>query len=403
MHHPDHPDHPKPSQAGRRVRLRRRAASGAAIASMLLATLWTTLWPAAAAAAPTRAADPSTAALLAGPAAPTPAPDTAWWRAFDDATLNLLVHWAEQREAGLQPLLGQPAQQAADSADELRREVVAAYIGTRVLSARWLALGALGEAAARQLALLNAAAPGKADGPTPRQALRAELEQRADQVARLQQALALERATLLQRLAARCGLPPAQLTELLAPALAQSTVPQFGSAVPPKLPRSILRARPDVAAAEAGVLRALRTAGHVKHGLILQMVQTGGWIEPSAAPPSPAAAEPGHGDETRPELDTLTALLTSAEQEVAQDLRSLSERARLQAERAQRTDASRQAFLAARERLKAGEQTEWQVLEQYQVMLAESDRHASACGELAMAWLRLVASTGASAQVLAPR
>lgn len=69
--------------------------------------------------------------------------------------------------------------------------------------------------------------------------------------------------------------------------------------------------------------------------------------------------------------------MSSAKNEVAQHLISLSERARMQAERAKRTDASRQAFLAARERLKAG--------------------------ELAVAWLHRVASTGASPQVLTRR
>lgn len=90
-------------------------------------------------------------------------------------------------------------------------------------------------------------------------------------------------------------------------------------------------------------------------------------------------------------------------EEVAQDLMDAGRARPAAAERAELADRSRRAFLAARDRLKTGETTELQVLEQYQRLLAESDRYADACGELAMAWVRLVASTGASEQMLVRR
>lgn len=341
-------------------------------------------------------------------------PSAPWWMAFDDATLNLLVHWAHQRQTGLQALQRTGEQETAtpgERADEARRQVVASYLGARVLSARWLALNGLRHASERQLQLLAsapAAAPAAAARPVDNAELQASLRQRSDRVAQQQQALAAQREGLLQTLASLCGLPTNELGELLSPALAQASVPAFASTVPARLPRSILRARADVAAAEAGVLRSLRGTGSPQHVILAQMQQPIGWIdaegEVSAAAPALAIKTAlTASDATHPELDELNALLDRATQEVAHDLRSLAERARLQAERAQLADASRQAFFAAREQMKAGELNELQVLEQYQRLLAETDRYASACGELAMAWLRLVASTGASEQVLVRR
>lgn len=359
---------------------------------------------------------PSLAAWEAAPATPPRASagvSAPWWMAFDDATLNLLVHWAQQRQAGLQAL--QPADgdgaTPGERADDTRRQVVASYLGARVFSVRWLALNGVRNAADRQHQLLTAAAgasPAAAPPSADHSELLASLRLRSERVGQQQQALATQREALLQNLASLCGLPTGELGDLLAPALAQSSVPTFGSAVPAKLPRSILRARADVAAAEAAVLRSLRGSGSPQHAVVAHMQQPAGWIdadgETQAAAPAlalkTAAAAPAP---TNPELDELNALLDRAAQEVAHDLRSLAERARLQAERAQLADASRQAFFAAREQLKSGELNELQVLEQYQRLLAESDRYAAASGELAMAWLRLVASTGASEQVLVRR
>lgn len=392
---------------------------------LTLAALAASATPAHAAASPAAnaGAGPTTAAWEAAPAramAPgaTPAP---WWMAFDDATLNLLVHAARQRQSGLQALqtgaqggLSEGARDGetpAEQADAVKRQVVASYLGARVLSVRWLALNGVRNAADRQRQLLAAAVPAAGStsatpDPGTTEAL-ASLRQRSERVGQQQQALAGQRGELLQTLATLCGLPTAELTELLAPALAQSSVPTFGSEVPAKLPRSILRARADVAAAEAAVLRSLRSTGSPQHAVLAHMQQPPGWIDadgdataggaPLALKTALAPAIP------HPELDALNTLLDRAAQEVAHDLRSLGERARLQAERAQLTDASRQAFFAARERLKTGELNELQVLEQYQRLLSESDRYAAACGELAMAWLRLVASTGASEQVLVRR
>lgn len=337
-------------------------------------------------------------------AAPATDHDTPWWMAFDDATLNLLVWSAQRRQAGLAAL-----QTVADAGmperlvDDARRQAVASYLGVRVLSARGLALDGVASAAARQQQLLAASTPADARAAAERSELLASLALRRERVGQQRQALAVDRDALLQQLATLCGLPTAQLGDLLSPLLAQASVPSFGSAVPAKLPRSILRARADVAAAEAAVLRQLRSGSSHPHEVVARMQQPEGWIDAHAdtaagSPPVlPAAAT------DTPELIELNALLDQAAQEVAQDLHALAEQARLQTERAQLADASRTAFLAARERLKTGEVSELQVLEQYQRLLAESDRYAAACGELAMAWVRLVASTGASEQVLVRR
>lgn len=371
------------------------------------ALLTVALLPAWAQAAAHRPADGVSASVVVEPAdakeGTTAQPATAWWMGFDDATLNLLAHRAREREGGLARLTpGSPAE-AAERADFTQRQVVASYVGARVLSARWLALNELATATARQVALLQASTGADNRAGAERQELMATLALRAERVAQQQAALALQRAGLLQQLATACGMEPGELGEVLAPVLARSDVPSFGSAVPARLPRSILRSRADVAAAEAAVVRSLRSAGSPQHELVLRMQQSAGWIDPDRG--DAAAAVPGAAGSptTRPEFEELDALLAQATQEVAQNLRTLSERARLQAERAQLADASRQAFLAARQRLEKGELSELLVLEQYQRLLSESDRYASACGELAMAWLQLVASTGASTQVLVRR
>lgn len=331
-----------------------------------------------------------------------------WWMAFDDATLNLLVHAAQHRQAALAALQHGPADlPAAQQVDQARRQVVANYLGVRVLSARWLALKGVEQATQRQQQLLAASTPAGERAADERTELLAGLAQRRERVGLQQQALAAERAELLASLAGLCGLPAAELGDLLAPLLAQPQVPSFASAVPSKLPRSILRARADVAAAEAAVLRQLRSGGSHPHEVVVRMQQPEGWIDAEADRPirtvatvAGAGAAPMPAD---PELEQFNQLLDQAAQEVTQDLRTLAERARLQSERAQLAEASRAAFQAARERLKTGEVSELQVLEQYQHLLVESDRFAAACGELAMAWLRLVASTGASEQVLVRR
>jgi hypothetical protein len=330
---------------------------------------------------------------------------TAWWMAFDDATLNLLARWAREREGGLARLATTSPLAAQAQTDATLREVVASYVGARVLSARWLALNGVATATERQITLLRAA--DAADPPTraERQELIATLDQRRENVARQQQALALQRAGLLQGLAGACGVDPAELGDLLAPVLARSDLPFFGSAVPARLPRSILRARADVAAAEAAVVRSLRSASGPQHEWVLQMQQSAGWIDPARgdAEGEVAVGVTDPSATARPEREALDALLAQAAQEVAQNLRTLNERARVQAERAQLADASRQAFTNARQQLAQGQLSELLVLEQYQRLLAESDRYASACGELAMAWVQLVASTGASPQVLVRR
>lgn len=328
-----------------------------------------------------------------------------WWMAFDDATLNLLVHAAQQRQVALAPLQNGPADlPAAQQVDDARRQAVASYLGVRVLSARWLALNGVAQAALRQQQLLGASTPADERAASERAALMTTLSQRRERVGLQQQALAADRAELLASLASLCGLPPAELGDLLAPLLAQPQVPSFASAAPSRLPRSILRARADVAAAEAAVLRHLRSGGRHPHEVVARMQQPEGWIDAQADLPARAVAARSHPPlPAEPELEQFNQLLDQAAQEVTQDLRTLAERARLQAERAQLAEASRAAFQAVRDRLKTGEVSELQVLEQYQHLLGESDRYAAACGELAMAWLRLVASTGASEQVLVRR
>lgn len=385
-------------------------------ARLLIAALWAASAGAHAATAPRPAPAGATAmppmqalpaAETAGP--PTPAESTApWWMAFDDATLNLLVHAAQQRQAALAPLQNGPADPpAAQQVDDARRQAVASYLGVRVLSARWLALNGVAQAALRQQQLLAASTPADERAAGERAALMATLSQRRERVGLQQQALAADRDALLASLASLCGLPTAELGDLLAPLLAQPQVPSFASAVPSKLPRSILRARADVAAAEAAVLRQLRSGGSHPHEVVARMQQPEGWIDAEADRPARAVAAVARAGAAPtpadPELEQFNELLDQAAQEVTQDLRTLAERARLQAERAQLAEASRAAFQAARERLKTGEVNELQVLEQYQHLLGESDRYAAACGELAMAWLRLVASTGASEQVLVRR
>jgi hypothetical protein len=338
-------------------------------------------------------------------AAPPTERDTPWWMAFDDATLNLLVLSTQQRQAGLAALRSTAGATApAWQVDDARREAVASYLGARVLSARWLALNGVANAAARQQHLLATSTPTDPRAAAERTELLDRLALRREQVGQQQQALATERNRLLEVLATLCGMPAEQLAEMLSPVLAQPGVPSFASAVPSRLPRSILRARADVAAAEAAVLRQLRSGSGHPHEIVARM-QPAGWIDaqahaaPGAAPPP---VTPGTAAET-PELEEWHALLDHAAEEVTQDLRTLADRARLQSERARLADASRVAFLAARNRLSTGETSELQVLEQYQHLLSESDRYAAACGELAMAWLRLVASTGASDQVLVRR
>jgi outer membrane protein TolC len=362
---------------------------GPAAALLLAAALAAS--PSARASVPRALPAPDMAAPSSGQALPS---QKAWWMAFDDAGLNLLVGRALERERGLAKLVRGDQGEASPEAD---RAVVAAYLGTRVLSARGLALQALLVATERQRELLDADDAAASRSTEARAALRA----RQTQIVQWQQALAAQRGQLIELLAERCGHEPGELAEMLAPALSQATVPAFASKVPDKLPRGILRERPDVAQAEAAVLRSARLDGEQQLRMAQTLRAVQGWIEPQP-PTRPAGAAQARqaSDAEAPELDELQGLLLHAEQEVGRDLRQLADRAQVQAALASEAEARRLAYLAARGQARPGAADEWQTLEQYQQWLLAHERQAAASGELALAWLQLVASTGASAQVL---
>lgn len=360
-------------------------------------------------AVPAHAAVPGSAAaasLAPDRAVPVRAPavlqrNRAWWMAYDDAGLNLLVRRALEREHGMARLVRTVSTPGAADVD---REVVAAYLGARALSARWLALQGVLAASERQTQLLDTLATGAAPtSATP--SAQAALRYRREQVVQWQGAVAAERTRLLELLAARCGYDSADLADMLAPALSQPAVPAFGSGVPTRLPRGILRDRSDVALAEGAAMRAAHLGGDRPLRMAESLREVEGWIEPQAGPLDPAAAVgtglgAGSADDAPPELAELRSVISVAAREVARDLRALTDRATEQATLARHAETNRLAYLAARDRAKTGELSEWQLLEQYQQLLVATERHAAASGALALAWLHLVASTGASPQVL---
>ncbi len=426
-----HPPHPAPAPAAQRAPWRRSAAVERPLTVAALLCLGLLGGAPAGAAVPTAdhrpmfSERPPMTPLATPDVAPAAPRSTAWWMAFDDATLNLLVQRAAERERGLASLAG-----TGGDTQGVERQVVAAYLGARVLSARWLTLNGVREAADRQRQLLTVGSGRGTDGGEPvppattsatrpaQQATLNTLDARLRTVEQLQAGLAGERDRLLSALAAHCGIEPVDLADMLAPVLSKVQVPVFASGVPSKLPRTILRARSDVAQAEAAAQRSARLSGQQQAQVVDWLREAQGWIEPVAVPSmrkvssAPQSIDPDTTSTARstseapaptqatPELDALRRLMAQATQEVAQQLRQLNERAADLAAESQRADTTRLAYLAARDRLKTGEVTEWQVLEQYQQLLAASDRQAAAGGELALAWLKLVASTGASDQVL---
>jgi outer membrane protein TolC len=190
-------------------------------------------------------------------------------------------------------------------------------------------------------------------------------------------------------LSLQSGLPEAQMTEMLQPTLREQTLPRFFMNLPARLPAELLRQRSDIGRLERQLTKESARSPAAARRLADYTRGLDGWI----------VAE-GAGNETAPpdspSADTDLALLQRTRNEVAQDLRDVSERAKAAALLGQLVDNRRAEFELTRQRQQMGQASELESAERYFAMLADTDRLAAVNGELALAWIDLQRSTGGS-------
>jgi hypothetical protein len=296
----------------------------------------------------------------------------AWWTGFNDSVLNLLHAMAASRRA------------AAPSRNDGCASVAltAAYVQSRVLSLRLAVLQSMLATATRQATLIGS---GNAQADSARDVLGQRAEAMATQIRNLQ----MQRLHVLHVLSQHIGLPEAQVTEVLQPMFRETTVPRFFSNLPARLPAELLRQRSDVARLERQLTKESPRSTAAAKRLAEYTRGLDGWIVAQGSDSEPAA-------QGTPSTDADLALLARSRAEVAQDLRSLSERAKAAAMLGQLVDNRRVEFELTRQRQQMGQASELESAERYFVMLADTDRLAAVNGELALAWIDLQRSTGGS-------
>jgi outer membrane protein TolC len=295
----------------------------------------------------------------------------AWWSAFNDATLNLLIAEAAPATA--------PEPQAALQALQLQADATAAYVLARVASVRLMNGQLLVDTLQRELELLAEA--GEEAGEPARAARQALQAARA----RLPQFEAL-RASSIALLAQRSGgeRTGAVLSRQLAPALGDARLPVPSFDLPRQLPGIVLRQRPDVAQAEAELSQAGRdtAAGQLRLARYLQALAA-----PIVADASVAAPAEG----VSPQAEDV---LEGARRDIARKLGLLDEAVNAAKSQEALLTGLQPQYLATRERFQRGEVPEIQVLQAMARMLAEEDRLAAASSDLALAWIAFQASIG---------
>jgi hypothetical protein len=294
-----------------------------------------------------------------------------WWAAFNEPALMALQTAARAQVDDAQGAT--PVQ--------VNAQVTAAYVAARILNVRLNLVREFSQSLATQTRLLNDAAPGpnQVDVLAAIEARRVEAEGFATNLQR-------EREAAVAALAQWCRLSPDAAARLMEPAFAMHELPLFDAPTPTRLPRSVLRARADVKAAERRMLLQRKSTGAALPWQGGEAVRSG-WIEIDAAQELAAARS------SAPDAADLAEVVSRAEDEVRTQLRGLQQRSAEVAKLVEIVRTRRVELDAALRRIQLGAGSTDEAAEDYRRLLIENDRLAVAGGELAYSWIALQLST----------
>lgn len=281
-----------------------------------------------------------------------------WWSAFESETLNALIADA-----------GRAAPSAGASLDAPAAEigVSAAYVALLVQTLHLAYIDNARAAVRRQLKLM-AASPALHDDFSK------ELKRREAGAEAALKKIDAQREANLAFLAARCGLPAEALKQTIADEVAKRRLPRFSASLPQAVPAALLANRDDVQLAAS-------LYGIEARALLAGTIDT---LEDAGLPGYPLFPQ----------------AVAQGRAEVAEALRRLQASNDAAFEANRRARETKDEFERAKTRMGRGEISEVQLLEDFQGLMLDQQRLAAADGELAIAWIALVASLGSRTPVV---
>lgn len=294
----------------------------------------------------------------------------AWWSAFHDSTLDLLL-----ADGLLEP--------DADRARLLALQARAAslYLKVRVYGVRLHTTRLMHEAAGRQWALLQQAGPGDSDLARVTASLMRETAERERRFVVLRSESV---AALAETLGGR--LPAKTVAQLLEPVLQERRLPVAEFEVPDAISGLVLRQRPDVMAAEAGLVLSARGSATDQ----LRLAQYLQAISKEIVPEDAAlAATPG---------DDLSAVLLRARGEIGRRLADVTARGEVAGTQAAYVQQLTGRYEGVLKALSEGRIAEVDALAGLLQLLEEQDRLAASIGLAGLAWVAFQESIGGAGQ-----
>ncbi|KIQ36795.1 hypothetical protein RT97_01210 [Variovorax paradoxus] len=290
-----------------------------------------------------------------------------WWSAFESETLNALIADAGRGTA------------PGDGLDAPAAEigVSAAYVALLVQTLRLTYIESALTAVRRQSQLM-AASPALHDDFSK------ELERREAGAAAAMKKIDAQREANLAYLVARCGLTEEALKKTIDDEVAQRRLPRFAASLPQAVPAALLANRDDIRLAAS-------LYGIEPQALLVGTIDAG-------------QGDSDNGDSSAgadlPGYPLFPQAVAQGRAEVAEALRSLQASNELAARATGRARRAKDEFERSKVRMSRGELSEVQMLEDFQGLMLDQQRLAAADGELAIAWIALVASLGSPTPVV---
>lgn len=311
-----------------------------------------------------RAQEAGTPGIAAQAAPPT------WWSAFHDPTLDLLL---------ANGLLEPDADRARLLA--LQARAASLYLKVRVYAVRLHTTRLMHDAAGRQWALLQEA--GQSDSDLAR-VTASLLRETAERERRFVVLRSESVAALAEALGGR--LPAKTVAQLLEPVLQERRLPVPEFEVPEAISGLVLRQRPDVMAAEAGLVLAARgsTTEQLRLAQYLQAISQEIGPEDAAL-----AATPG---------DDVPAVLLRARGEIGRRLADVTARGEVAGTQAAYVQQLTSRYEAVLKAFSEGRVAEVEALAGLLQLLQEQDRLAASIGLAGLAWVAFQESIGGAGQ-----
>ncbi|MET3441877.1 hypothetical protein ABIC94_002639 [Variovorax paradoxus] len=290
-----------------------------------------------------------------------------WWLAFESETLNTLVAEAARSPAST----ASTASAGRLDAPAAEIGVSAAYVGLLVQTLSLTYIDSARAAARRQSQLI-------AVSPALLGDFSKELKHREAEATASIKKIDTQRGAQLAFLAARSRLPEERLQKAIDDEVAARKQPRFALPAPEALPAVLLANRDDIqlAAALYGIDPHTRLDGTID-----------------------AAGDAGESDqesgaEDLPGYPLFPDAVAQGRAEVAGALRKLQAMSAAVVEANRHVREAKALFEQSKTRMSRGEMSEVQVLEDYQGLMLDLQRLTVSNGNLAIAWIALMASLG---------